>query len=65
MASAETTEVFNCSPEQFFALISDYNKYPEFLSEVSDCQVVETKEDRKLVEYSVNVVKKFKYRLLM
>lgn len=63
MASATTTEVFPCTPEQFFAIVSDYEKYPEFLSEVKDCKILETKGPKKLVEFKVSVVKTFTYRL--
>jgi coenzyme Q-binding protein COQ10 len=65
MADAKTTELFNCSPDDFYKIISDYEKYPEFLSEVKNCQIVKTEGARKLVEYTVNVVKDFKYRLWM
>ena len=63
MSQAQATDVFNCTPEQFFSIISDFNKYPEFLSEVKSCKVVDTQGERKLVEYEVNLIKKFKYRL--
>jgi ribosome-associated toxin RatA of RatAB toxin-antitoxin module len=63
MASASTTEIFPCTPEQFFAIISDYEKYPEFLSEVKRCQVIERKDGKKLVEFHVSVIKTFSYRL--
>lgn len=65
MAKAETTEVFNCTPEQFFKIISDYGNYPQFLSEVKNCVVLKTEGSKKLVEYTVNVVKNFKYTLWM
>lgn len=65
MASAETTEVFNCTPEEFFKIISDYNSYGDFLAEVKECKVVDEKDGKKLVEYNVSVVKTFKYRLWM
>jgi ribosome-associated toxin RatA of RatAB toxin-antitoxin module len=65
MAKASTTEVFNCTPEQFFKIISDYEKYPEFLAEVKQCKVLKTEGNRKLVEYTVAVVKTFKYSLWM
>ena len=65
MADAQTTELFDCTPEEFFNLVSDYEKYPEFLTEVSDCHIVETDGNRKLVEYSVSLIKKFKYKLWM
>jgi coenzyme Q-binding protein COQ10 len=65
VAEAKTTEVFNCSVEDFFKIISDYDKYPEFLKEVKECRVVNTEGPRKLVEYTVSVVKDFSYRLWM
>lgn len=65
MAKASTTELFNCTPEQFFAIVSDYEKYHEFLAEVKSCKVVKTEGARKLVEYNVTVIKSFKYNLWM
>jgi ribosome-associated toxin RatA of RatAB toxin-antitoxin module len=65
MAAASTTEVFDCTPEQFFAVISDYASYPEFLSEVKECKVVESKGNKKLVEFKVSVIKTFGYRMWM
>lgn len=63
MSAASTTETFPCSLDQFFAVISDYEKYPQFLNEVKQCQVIETKGNKKLVEFQVNVIKSFRYRL--
>lgn len=65
MAEAKTSEVFNCSLDDFFKVISDYEKYPDFLSEVKECRVLKTEENKKLVEYTVSVVKEFSYRLWM
>ena len=65
MAKASTTEVFNCTPEQFYKIIADYEKYHEFLSEVKQCKVLKTEGNRKLVEYNVSVMKSFKYSLWM
>jgi coenzyme Q-binding protein COQ10 len=63
MASAQTEEIFDCSVEEFYKIITDYPNYSKFLSEVKKCEVIESKGDTKLVEYSVSVVKSFKYRL--
>src|SRR3954463_9768623 len=63
MAAASTTETFPCTPEQFFAIVSDYEKYPEFLSEVKQCKVLKTDGNKKLVEFQVSVIKTFSYRL--
>jgi coenzyme Q-binding protein COQ10 len=65
MAGASATEVFNCSVDDFYKIVSDYEKYPEFLPEVKACRVLETQGDRKLVEYQVNVIKNFSYSLWM
>jgi ribosome-associated toxin RatA of RatAB toxin-antitoxin module len=63
MASAQTTEVFNCSVEQFYKVISDYEKYPEFLKEVTKTKVLQSSGNKKLVEFNVSVIKSFKYSL--
>lgn len=63
MAAASTTEIFPCTPEQFYAIVSDYEKYPEFLDEVKKCKVIEAKGAKKLVEYQVSMIKSFAYRI--
>ncbi len=63
MPSAQTTEVFDCSVAEFFAIIQNYERYPEFLSEVKKCKVLSREDNRKLVEFTVHVIKQFSYRL--
>jgi ribosome-associated toxin RatA of RatAB toxin-antitoxin module len=65
MPGTQHTEVFNCTPDEFYAIVTDYEKYPEFLQEVKDCKVLKTDGDRQLVEYQVSVIKSFKYQLWM
>ena len=65
MSGAETSEVFNCTAADFYKIITDYENYPEFLQEVTKCEVIEEKDGAKLVEYSVYMIKTFKYRLWM
>jgi coenzyme Q-binding protein COQ10 len=65
MASAQHTEVFNCSPNEFYKIVADYEKYPEFLQEVKACRIVKTEGSRKLVEYKISVIKSFTYQLWM
>ena len=65
MAGAQATEVFNCSVNEFYAIISDYEKYPEFLAEVKECKIIEKRENQKLVEFQVSMIKTFSYRLWM
>lgn len=65
MAAAQTSEVFNCTTEQFYKIVTDYENYPEFLAEVKACKVLKTESSKKLVEYNVTMVKNFKYSLWM
>ncbi len=65
MAAASTTELFACTPEQFFSIISDYDHYHEFLTEVKKCRVLESKGGKKLVEFNVSVIKSFTYKMWM
>jgi len=61
MAEVKHTEIFNCTPEQFFDLLIDYNQYSDFLSDVKSCKVIEEKPESKIVEYQISVIKTFKY----
>ena len=61
MAEVKHTEVFNCTPEQFFDLLIDYEKYPEFLNEVQACEVIDSSGDIKKVQYKISVVKTLQY----
>lgn len=63
MASATTNATFNCTAEEFFKLISDYEKYPEYLTEVKDVKILKTSGNTKEMEYSVSMIKSFKYKL--
>lgn len=63
MATAQTTEVFNCTPEEFFKIVSDFEKYPEFLPEVKSVKITKNEGSTKEMEYSVSLVKTFKYKL--
>ncbi|MDZ4660679.1 MAG: SRPBCC family protein [Pseudomonadota bacterium] len=65
MASAQTSQVFNCTVEEFYKIISDYEKYPEFLNEVKTCQVIREEGAKKLVEYNISLIKTFSYSLWM
>lgn len=65
MAQAQASDLFPCTPEQFFKIISDYAHYHEFLSEVKKCEVLKQEEGRKLVQYIVSVMKEFRYQLWM
>ena len=61
MAEVNHTEVFNCTPEQFYSILVDCEKYPDFLSDVHGCKIIKDEGERKEVEYKISVVKTFSY----
>ncbi len=63
MASAHASEVFNCTREEFYKLVADYEKYSEFLPEVKSVKVTKQNGNTKEAEYSVSLIKTFKYKL--
>lgn len=63
MASANTKEVFDCTRQEFFKIVSDYEKYPEFLPQVKAVSIYKKSDDFKEMEYHVSVIKTFKYKL--
>ncbi len=65
MPGANHTEIFACSVEQLYDVIADYERYPEFLSEVKECKILKTEGDKKIVEYHISLIKTFKYSLAM
>ncbi len=65
MTEITTSEVFNCSVEEFYKILSDYESYPEFVNEISKCVILQTEGNKRLVEYEIKIVKSFTYRLWM
>jgi coenzyme Q-binding protein COQ10 len=55
MAKAERSVVINAPPEKVFAVITDYEKYPEFLPEVKKVKVEFGSGNVKEVTYTVDI----------
>jgi coenzyme Q-binding protein COQ10 len=55
MAKAERSIVINAPPEKVFAVITDYEKYPEFLPEVKKVKVEFGAGNVKEVSYTVDI----------
>lgn len=55
MAQASKTVTVNVSPEKLFDVISDYEKYPEFLPEVKKVKVEGGQGSIKEVTYTVDI----------
>ncbi len=55
MAKAERSVVIHAPPEKVFAVITDYEKYPEFLPEVKKVKVEFGSGNVKEVTYTVDI----------
>ncbi len=63
MAKVSQTEVFQCSVEQFYKIISEYEKYPEFMDEVKSVKILKQEGDVQHIEYKISVIKSITYVL--
>lgn len=61
MANATRTEIMDVDINKLYDVIVDYAKYPEFVDGVSSTKVLSQNEAGAKVEYSVNMIKSFKY----
>ena len=64
MAEAEVTEKFNCTAEEFFKLVVDFEKYPEFLSDIKSVKMLKNGKKEKEMEFSVSIIKTIKYKII-
>jgi coenzyme Q-binding protein COQ10 len=65
MAQAKIKQVFNAPIESVFKVISDYENYPEITPETKKVTILETTGEGKLVEFEIQVIKSFRYKLWM
>ena len=65
MPGAQRTVVFNAPIEKCFAVISDYERYPEFLPEVRKIRTSNRRGNEVDVQYEAEVIKVIKYTVHM
>lgn len=65
MAAASRSIVINAPAERIFDIITDYEKYPEFLPEVKAVRVTGKGTPQTDVHYEVDVMKRIKYTVRM
>ena len=65
MAGAQRTIIFNATVEKCWAVISDYERYPEFLPEVKKIRTMNRRGNEVDVQYEAEVVKVIKYTVHM
>ena len=63
MPGATRAVVINTPVEKVFAVIKDYERYPEFLPEVKSTRISNRQGDEVDVQYEVDVLKKIRYTL--
>lgn len=63
MATASRTEIVDVDINKLYDVIVDYSKYADFVDGVSSTKVINQSETSAKVEYSVNMIKSFKYTL--
>ena len=63
MASATRTEVVDVEINKIYDVLVDYAKYPEFVEGVNEINVISKNDTSAKVEYSVSMIKTFKYTL--
>lgn len=65
MPGAQRTVTFNAPIEKCWAVISDYERYPEFLPEVKKIRTMNRRGNEVDVQYEAEVVKVIKYTVHM
>ncbi|MBM7115761.1 type II toxin-antitoxin system RatA family toxin [Archangium primigenium] len=65
MAGATRSIVINAPPEKLFDVITNYDKYGEFLSEVKKVWTSDRKGNEVKVHYEVDVIKTIRYTILV
>ena len=63
MPAAQESIVINVPKEKFFEVITDFEKYPEFIPEMKAAKVIEHKDNEYVVDFTVSLIKKIDYRL--
>lgn len=63
MANVSRTEVVDIEIGKIYDAIADYAKYPEFVEGVNETNVISKTDTAAKVEYSVSMIKTFKYTL--
>lgn len=63
MASAQRSETFDAPADKIYKVLTDYASYPEFMDGVKSVNVLERDGNTAVVEYNINIIKKFSYSI--
>jgi ribosome-associated toxin RatA of RatAB toxin-antitoxin module len=63
MADASKSIEINCSTDHFFSVLTDFEKYPQFVSDLKGVTVLKHEDNVFHVKYRVNIIKDIEYTL--
>lgn len=63
MPAASRSIVIDAPPDRLFDIIVDYDRYPEFLSEVKEAKTSNRRGNEADVAYGIDLVKRIRYTL--
>lgn len=61
MAQVSLTKTITAAPKDFYTIITDYENYPKFISEITTAKIISKKPKR--AEFTLELVKTFQYKL--
>jgi coenzyme Q-binding protein COQ10 len=65
MGQASISEIINAPEKKVFEVVTDFSKYPEFLSDVKRVSILDQQPGKKLVEFEISIIKSFRYQLMI
>ncbi|MBI2944186.1 MAG: SRPBCC family protein [Candidatus Wallbacteria bacterium] len=63
MAQATEQTIVRVSIQDFYSVISDYNRYPEFVDGMTECTILERKKSGCKVKFVLDLMKKVDYTI--
>ena len=63
MAHATATVEADCSPETFLSVVTDFERYPEFVEDVVDARISGRGEGYWEVDFGLHIVRRLEYTL--
>ncbi len=63
MAHATESIEINCPPQQLMSVITDFGRYPEFLSEIVDARILSEEPGVWEVAFALQIVRRLEYTL--
>ncbi len=63
MASAKAVETIHVSIQDLYNIVVDYEKYPEFIPEMTSAKIKKSQNGIKIVDFAINLIKPVRYTL--